>query len=263
MRKSSGPKSVCQHLNRLAIATILAGVGLFALAWPAEAEVVYTKVNIHIGANSSYNLDLNNDGIIDFTISASVQYGGVCCHDGGCIHYYTTSVDETPASGNGAMGSPPAALRSGDQIGPSQTFYGGTGILRSYYKNPSKCQPSATGEWVTHSIHYLGLALQINGETCYGWAKLKVDVNPFTASATLLGYAYENTPGMPINAGQTKGAENYSALSPDRANPEDSGLDAPVTSPTQAVSLGTLALGTQEVLLFRRKATAGAASENT
>jgi hypothetical protein len=203
MKTSSGYGSPRQFLNRFAIATILAGVGLLALAWPAGAEVVYTPTNVTIGPNSSYNVDLNNDGIIDFTISASVQFSGVCESDGGFIKYYTTSVDETPASGNGAMGAPPTALRLGDQIGPSQPFYGGTGTLRSYYKNPSKCAPSATGNWVTHSIHYLGLALQINGETFYGWAKLEVDVDPFTASATLLGYAYETIAGRPIDAGQT------------------------------------------------------------
>jgi hypothetical protein len=202
MKMSSGLASV-RHLKRSAIAATVA-VSLLALARPAAAQIVYTKITVEIPANSSYNLDLNNDGISDFTISASVQFGGVCGGEGGVIKYYTTSVDETPASGDGAVGSPPTALSLGDQIGPSQTFYGGTGTLRSYYKNPSKCAPSSTGNWVTHSIRYLGLALQINGETFYGWAKLKVDVSPLAASATLLGYAYENIPGTPINAGQKK-----------------------------------------------------------
>jgi hypothetical protein len=227
MKTSSGPESVQKHLIRFAIAATLA-VSWFALVRPAEAEIIYTPTKITIGPNSSYNLDVNNDGISDFTISASVQFGGVCGGEDGVIKYYTTSVDETPASGNAVMGSHPTALSSGDQIGPSQTYYGGTGTLRSYHKNPSKCQPSATGNWVTHSIHYLGLTLQINGETFYGWAKLKVDVSPFTASATLLGYAYENIPGMPINAGQTN--DSSSSLVPGPVNPDSSDLFASVTN---------------------------------
>jgi hypothetical protein len=228
MKTSSGLESVQEHLIRLTIAATLA-VSWFALARPAEAKIVYTPTNITIGSNSTYNLDINGDGIIDFTIAASVQVGGVCGSEGGNIRYYTTSVDETPASGNSAMDSPPGALTSGEQIGPSQTFYGGKGTLRSYYKNPSKCAPSATGNWVTHSIRYLGLAFQINGETFYGWAKLKLDVSPYTASATLLGYAYENTPGMPINAGETK--DSSSALIADPVNPESFDLVAALSIP--------------------------------
>jgi hypothetical protein len=38
------------------------------LAQPAQAEIVYTPANVTIGPNQSYALDLNHDGIIDFTI---------------------------------------------------------------------------------------------------------------------------------------------------------------------------------------------------
>src|SRR5271166_6965854 len=131
MKTSSGPKSVGQQLNRIAIATILAGVGLVAFAWPAEAKIVYTRHYITIGPNGSYNLDLNNDGVTDFTITASTQITGVVgCGTGG-FKLFTSSVSEIPASGNGAEGSPPAALSTGDQIGPSQTYYEGQGTLRS------------------------------------------------------------------------------------------------------------------------------------
>jgi carboxypeptidase T len=39
---------------------------------------------------------------------------------------------------------------------------------------------------------------QINGEIHYGWAQLSVEAS----TATLMGYAYETIPGMPINAGE-------------------------------------------------------------
>ncbi len=206
MKTSSGPASVREHLNRFAIATILAGVGLLAVAWPAEGQIVYTRVNITLGPNTSYNLDLNNDGITDFTISTSLQQRPHGCPYGEVTWTFTASVDETPASGNGAEGSPPAALSKGDQIGPDQSYYAGQGALRSYYNSYSPPCDSINhyaGDWIP-SFHYLGLALQINGETHYGWAKLKVKVGYAMVSATLIGYAYESTPGMPINAGQTK-----------------------------------------------------------
>jgi len=57
------------RLNAYALAASAAGVGILALAQPAEAKIVYTPTNVTIvGPNGSYNLDLNNDGQIDFTI---------------------------------------------------------------------------------------------------------------------------------------------------------------------------------------------------
>jgi hypothetical protein len=68
---------------------------------------------------------------------------------------------------------------------------------------------------------------------------------------------------MPIDAGKSNGADDDSAFSPSAVNQDDSDLVASVTTPTQAVSLGTLALGAQETLLCRRKDSAGVAPENS
>ena len=194
-------ESVRQHLSRFAIATILAGAGLLALAWPADAEIVYTHANITIGANSTYNLDLNNDGIPDFTISTYYRYTH-CVFDRGDL--VTEYVNETPGPGNGSEeGSPsPARLIMGDQIGPSQTYDGGGRMAYyEYHQCPGGSGSSHSGNWYEKS-GYLGLMFQINGEVYYGWAQLHVGVGGNVGAATLLGYAYENTPGMPINAGQ-------------------------------------------------------------
>jgi len=220
MKTSSGPESVRQRLGRFAISAIVAGVGLSALAWPAEAEVVYTKVNVQIPANSSFNLDLNNDGVADFTISTSYRSD----HPG----MFSESDVETPASGNGADGSPPARLIQGDegaQIGPSQTFYGGTGTVASLVDqraNGGQCV--ASGNWIRKGCcnncvgrsGYLGLMLQINGETHYGWALLSV--NLAGPVVTLNGYAYETTANMPIYAGQTTEAHFKITTSPASAS---------------------------------------------
>jgi len=274
MKDSSGPckttatlpESVRRHLNRLAIVMSLTAVGLFALASPADAKIVYTAVNITIGANSSYNLDVNNDGITDFTISTSLQKRPYYCGDEP-TWLFRASVDETPASGDGAEGSPPAALSKGEQIGPDQSYYVGQGTLSYYYNSwgpPPRCDMinNYSGDW-TQSAHYLGLALQINGETYYGWAHLKVDVKYATASFTLTGYAYENTPGMPINAGQKTDTEDESALSPGSANASDSSPCLSLNNPAQAASLGKLTLGAPEVPLLRRREPAGVAPENS
>jgi len=162
-----------------------------ALAIPAEAKIVYHKANINIQPNSSYNLDLNHDGVNDFTISTRL----FLCNN--------ASTFETPGSGNGVEGNLPAALNYGDQIGPSQTFYGGTGVMAFVEfridTHHFKCYfVTEGGNWLDVSGRYLGLMFQINGEIHYGWAQLSVGAS----TATLTGYAYETIPGTPINAGE-------------------------------------------------------------
>ncbi len=48
MKTSSGRESVRQRFNGFAIATIVVGVGLLAVAWPAAAEIVYTPADIRL-----------------------------------------------------------------------------------------------------------------------------------------------------------------------------------------------------------------------
>ena len=51
--------------GRIYLATFLL---LVTLAITTEAEVVYTPVNVSIGVGDSYNIDLNHDGVVDFTL---------------------------------------------------------------------------------------------------------------------------------------------------------------------------------------------------
>jgi hypothetical protein len=207
-----------QHLNRFAIATIVVGIGLLAVAWPAEAQIVYTPTNITIGLNSSYNLDLNNDGVTDFIISTS-QSKGFCAPY--LSHSVTNTLAETPVSGNGAAGSSPTNLEKGDQIGPSQTFYGGMGTMAWFNScfvqgvvGSYSFDGTGGDNWMGYEScgdyclipiglkGYLGLTFQIDGETHYGWAL--VSVSNKVLQIRLKGYAYETIANMPINAGQKK-----------------------------------------------------------
>lgn len=61
-------ESVHQQLNMYALAAGAAGVGLLASAQPSAAKIVYTHVHKVIGPNSQLGLDLNHDGIVDFSI---------------------------------------------------------------------------------------------------------------------------------------------------------------------------------------------------
>jgi len=191
-------KSLRQQVSRLAFAAALAGAGLLAMARPAAAQIIYTHSDITIGWNSSYNLDVNNDGVTDFTItSQDLILSGVA---------QSGSVSEMAASENVTLVGP---LSEGDEIGPDQVFTGGTVDLESFVyecsKRNGRCRYALSGPWDAHlkGKRYLGLSFQANGGTYYGWAQLTL-LDGGSDGAKLSGYAYESTPGMPINAGQTK-----------------------------------------------------------
>jgi hypothetical protein len=66
-------ESVSRQLCLYAIGATAAGVGVLAFAQSAEAEIVYMPAHRVIGPNKMYRLDLNHDGITDFTLN---NYGG-------------------------------------------------------------------------------------------------------------------------------------------------------------------------------------------
>ena len=52
-------------------AAVVAVVSVLALTQPSEAKIVYTHANVVINFNEFYNLDLNHDGVTDFTIQVT------------------------------------------------------------------------------------------------------------------------------------------------------------------------------------------------
>lgn len=178
----------------IALAAIVVSLGLSS---GAQAGIVYHATNIAIG---SYNLDLNGDGVTDFIL-------GWASH-GNCFKTGRSSLalQETPSSGDGALVGP---LKSGALIGPNQVFSEGAERLVTIYavRDGIYCRLAGeSGAWVpvspkTETTGFLGFSFQLDGQTYYGWAKLSV--RRLGLQTTLLGYAYETTPGMPISAGET------------------------------------------------------------
>src|SRR5215831_11871763 len=126
MKRSSRPcvavelsKPLTHQLNMYALAAGASGVGLLALAPPAEAKIIYTPAHI-IGP--WFNLDLNHDGIVDFNFvtfgNASTRFWFVCQYlnsDTGayCSFSGGTNAVRTIQSRYGANA---AALRYGDKV---------------------------------------------------------------------------------------------------------------------------------------------------
>jgi hypothetical protein len=165
-----------------------------------SAEVVYSPANITISGNGSLSIDLNHDGITDIIIISSGR-AIVCAGTG---KGSSGSVYATPAQGVVASANYALALNSETSISSSSSFYSGESLMVWY----STClwPPHMNdGAWQYVSEAYLGLEFQIDGETHYGWAELKVGPGKVGPVVTLTGYAYETIAGREITTGQTAG----------------------------------------------------------
>jgi hypothetical protein len=187
------------RLNMYTLAASAAGVGMLALAQPAEAKVIYTKTHIVIAGAEQCYLDLNHDKITDFTV---VNFWTTQCPDS-CGQWLYLK----PPAGNSEIGSVTnrgwhfaRALSKGSAVGPKGHFLAGTGFMAAAFSTQG-----SVGPWRNVTNRYLGLKFQIKGKTHYGWARLNVTGGFGTIVATLTGYAYETVPNKPIIAGKTKG----------------------------------------------------------
>jgi hypothetical protein len=234
--EAASKKDLDRRLAAYALAAAAAGVGL-AAASPANAEVVYTPVNITV-TRGTLSIDLNADGLNDFIL---------------VDNFYTAPRSKFPLLGGRRLvvgGDASASviplnheakvLSSGATIGPSQTFRNVhdprllmAGAESVYRGSTGTCCVYLYGNWENVKNHYLGLKFQINGETHYGWARVTVksfqDPNNHTGriNATLSGYAYETNPDLAITAGDIGGTH---AANSSEVEPRDK-------------TLGTLALG--------------------
>lgn len=216
------------------------GVAMLAAASPAEGKIVYTKTRAtitHIG--NPYQLDLNNDGIVDFTI-------GFCS----CQPYGTAVTIRSNNVGNMVIQQPgfsysAAALISGAPIGPKQAFrsaYAAGGLqLEAAIATASLQRTTSIGPWAGGVTgRYLGLKFMINGQAHYGWARMTIGKQ--LSHVVLTGFAYETIANRPITAGQISGTAQH--------EPKSAQMPA---LPQDGPSLGMLARGSEAIDIWRRK----------
>jgi hypothetical protein len=199
-------KSLNHQLNMYALAAGAAGVGFLALAQPSEAKIVYTPAHRTIHLHRLCHIDLNRDGLVDFTVQMT-RTGASTFGYISSLRILASSSQKKVAGRLGAGGLSYAyALRRGSFVGSNQPFSGnlmaeiGSTDGSFFYR----------GAWLglKKANRYLGLKIQVQGRTHYGWARFSV-VNTKRAivSASLTGYAYETIPNKPIVAGKTKGPD--------------------------------------------------------
>jgi hypothetical protein len=227
-----GPSKLKPSLdNRLmayVAAASAAGVTTLTLTQSAAAEIVYTPADITVG--SSYALDLNHDGVPDFTLE-TVPY------DSGHGHDFVLALD---VPGNAAQNYA-RPLPIGSRIGPERkfttsTYYGGVWMGENFEYGSIR---NSEGPWYNLTNQFLGVKFLIDGQFHYGWVRLTVHG---AISGVITGYAYETVPNRMLRAGQrSESVANTSSVTP---------LDLPAS---KLPSLGLLATGAHGLAIWRRE----------
>jgi hypothetical protein len=177
-------------------------------SWPlrlpeSRGSIVYTPSNsscsVELGNSCSFNIDVNNDGLTDFTIN--VAYGESHCAPH-CVYDAIAAVQ--PALGNGVIANTygwASPLVTGTKIGSREPFYYAGALMADVGEY------ILHGYWLNVGPHFLGLAFMVSGKTYYGWARLSVKAprgvhGQGAITTKLTGYAYETKSGESIKAGQ-------------------------------------------------------------
>lgn len=254
--------NINQRLLGYATAATAAGVGALALAQPAEAKIIYTAADIPITVNGPpIQLDLNHDGIIDFSFINFSGFG-ICTERKGrhgranvghpnTLTCFIDYLKVVPAQAGNAIGSSQsfngaqcaAELRAGHTIEAGRKFdafnaYMFDSAAGTYNGLPVENIQNCLWKGERNPGGWLGLQFMAGGQTFYGWARVALT----RSGPVLVGYAYDDIPNHPIGAGDT------GAGKADASHPSD--IPTPASQPA---TLGQLANGAFGLNAWRRR----------
>lgn len=228
-------KSLHGQLDMYGLAAAATTISIAALSSSAQAEVVFTPAHQEI--YNPVTIDLNHDGIPDFRLVERNFF-----FDSAGIVALSNGSNRIMSSG-GTRGFV-TNLLAGYRVGPNSAKFrpGGTSSQEpGRGKLMLDCQATSVsgvcvGPWDKTQNAYIGFQFLIEGETHYGWARLKVDVKVPDFAFYLTGYAYETIANKPIITGQASGTDDASS--------EKSGKSS-------AANLGMLSAGASALSMWR------------
>lgn len=197
--------------NKLKAYSAISAVAAFGAE--ANAQVTTTMVD-YTGGYESYDIDIDGDGTMDFTMNAfdlSSAYGSI-----GPINQL---VFEAKGS-NRFVGSSSyyvSVLNNGDIVDSGATFMSNTsmwqgatgGNMMVYYNIYSSYYVGSWGSW-TGGIDskYVGLEFDISGSTHYGWARFSIPADGSSWTLEKVGYEATADTGIEIGANPVSVEEN-------------------------------------------------------
>jgi hypothetical protein len=205
------PDSAQPQPRKYALAATAAGLGVLALAQPAEGKIVYTPTHIVVSTFGDVPLDLNHDGIGDFRLYHSAVHFSSGNGQSMWVRSYGNDSKNLVVAIHNRYSNLARALPAGVSIGPAMKFPAAGGIMGVQRSNTVNGTTHFYGRWANGGKgvknRYLGLKFLISGKVHYGWARLTVTLNGKFFVETLTGYAYETIPNKSIIAGRTKGSD--------------------------------------------------------
>ena len=196
--------------NRTMKARLVTGILLSSLA--VEGAVIFQALersNVRDSDSDGVidNIDLNGDGTIDFyTSTRGGEISLVPTNNNRILSVRATLPD---------LGRAVRSLEPGHLIGAFQNAPltwngladsvnvlddGGAFIYRCNGRVPIGEAPTCDSEIVRQALSFIGLELDVDGNTHYGWVEISSFVGTFN-DLRVHGWAYETEPGVAIAAG--------------------------------------------------------------
>lgn len=183
---------------------------LWVIVHTADAQVVYTSVKdgtkTYDDIFATYEIDLNKDDTVDFTVRILHMQHQDARVPGGYYDEYSANINAS--EGNEVLGINLDTLSSHTMIDNSLEWdFIINGNLSHYYFD-GKGDPyerfgsSGSGNFVNSTGKYVGVKFTTNGKTYLGYIAIDTkNLNQPSGSFTVTGFAYESTPGKAITAG--------------------------------------------------------------
>ena len=163
------------------------------------ARIIYTDIEPDFSSaqNSSFDLDVNNDQIVDYVLEYDEEW-------------LALEIASNPSDQNSIISvapwyAHPVPLQFDTEIStnadlafPNQGLYyesGGFFTIGDCFGGESNC----FYDWKDQGDRFLGLQFRVNGKVYYGWARIAV-TSP--TEWVVKDYAYRETPDKPLFAGR-------------------------------------------------------------
>lgn len=187
--------------------SLLAG-SIAASAFGAQAQIIYTNVNpdVELGGSvpasypelTTYAVDMNNDGSVDFNINMNIKapLGNEFSffekidnagNPSNLIHSYT--IEYAPFVFKNDLG---------DSIPFGPSFYGFVNVNFAF-----QTAGAVSYIWNNQADRFVGVRFKDGTDNYYGWIRLDVNTNGSIPNIIIKDFAYEQTPGDKIAAGDT------------------------------------------------------------
>ncbi|MEP7128819.1 MAG: T9SS type A sorting domain-containing protein [Chitinophagales bacterium] len=170
-----------------------------AMASPAfvSGQIVYHDFDpdIEVMAGDSFDLDLNNDGIVDFTLHSFINAGAFTKAE----VYVNSALDSNAIDASiGPLGYYyPKVLATSDLIDVNNSWIAPIPYATFVINYTSG---NVYGNWSGTDNGYLAMRFLVGANLHYGW--LRMDISVDGSKITMKDYGYNSNPGDGIKAGE-------------------------------------------------------------